>query len=239
MHKSQETWAIFRREESRMFTIQFRNHVRHLLLELARADARVTGGAITGSTALGASDAWSDIDVAFGIAEGNRLEAVMDDWTQTLDQELGVLNHFDLHASKKRISRVFLLPGGLEVDVAVMPSSDFGAFGPEFRAVFGTASRQETAPQPEASSLIGLGWLHVFHARAAIERNKPWKAEYWISGVRDQVIALACLRLGENAIYWRGVDRLPASVTDPFAGALVRSLDTQELRRALAVGTSA
>ena len=85
-----------------MFTIQFRDHVRHLLLELARADARVTGGAITGSTALGASDAWSDIDVAFGIAEGNRLEAVMDDWTQTLDQELGVLNHFDLHASKKR-----------------------------------------------------------------------------------------------------------------------------------------
>ncbi len=51
------------------------------------------------------------------------------------------------------------------------------------------------------------------------------------------MIALACLRLVENAIYGRGVDRLPAVVTDPLMGTLVRSLDEKELRRALAVGT--
>src|SRR5207302_5613904 len=50
-------------------------------------------------------------------------------------------------------------------------------------------------------------------------------------------LALACLRLGENAVYGRGVDRLPTAVTDPLADALVRSLDEQELRRALAVAT--
>jgi hypothetical protein len=219
-----------------MFTTEIRDYVRHRVLELARADVRVTGGALTGSTALGAGDKWSDVDVAFGIADGHRLETVLDDWTRALDQEFSVVNHFDLRAGN-RIYRVFLLPSGLEVDVSVMPTEEFGAYGPEFRALFGTAHQLEATPQPDASYLIGLGWLHVFHARACIERNQPWKAEYWISGVRDQVIALACLRLGKNAIYGRGVDRLPAAVTDPLAGALVRSLEASELRRALAVGT--
>jgi len=82
-----------------------------------------------------------------------------------------------------------------------------------------------------------MGWLHVFHARACIERNKLWQAEYFIRGIRDHVIALACLRLGEDARFAGGGDRLPAPVTDPLTDALVRSLDVPELRRALALAT--
>jgi len=225
-----------RGEQSSMFTKEFRDYVRQRMVELARADRRVTGGALTGSTARGAGDEWSDVDVAFGIADGNSLEAVLDDWTLVLDQEFSVVNHFDVRAGK-RIFRVFLLSSGLQVDVSVMPAEEFGAYGPAFRALFGTSHQLEAAAQPDASELIGLSWLHVFHARASIERNQPWKAEYWISGVRDQVIALACLRLGENAFYGRGVDRLPAAVTDPLKEALVRSLEMKELRWALAAGT--
>jgi hypothetical protein len=133
---------------------------------------------------------------------------------------------------------VFLLPSGLEVDVAVTPGEDFGARGPHFRALFGTTQKLQATPQPSASYLIGLCWHHVLHARSCIERHKPWQAEYWISEVRDHALALACMRLGENAVYRRGVDRLSAFVTDPLADALVRSLDEPELRRALAVATS-
>ncbi|HET8626536.1 MAG TPA: hypothetical protein VFL91_03910 [Thermomicrobiales bacterium] len=93
-------------------------------------------------------------------------------------------------------------------------------------------------PQPEASYLIGMGWLHVFHARACIERTKFWQAEYFIRGIRDHVLALACLRLGEDARYAVvGADRLPAPVIDPLTDALVRSLDGPELRRALTAAT--
>jgi predicted nucleotidyltransferase len=219
-----------------MFTGEQRDHVRNRVLELARADPRVTAGALTGSTAFGAGDAWSDIDVAFGIAEGNVPEAVLDDWTQVLDREFSVLDHFDLRSGSS-IYRVFLLPSGLEVDVAVTPAEEFGARGPHFRALFGTTHQLEATHQPSAEYLIGLCWHHVLHARSCIERNKPWQAEYWISGIRDHALALACIRLGENAVYGRGVDRLPAAVTDPLADALVRSLDESELRRALAVAT--
>jgi predicted nucleotidyltransferase len=229
-----------------MFTREFRDHVRHRVLELAKADPRVTAAALIGSTALGTGDQWSDVDVAFGIADGNGLETVVDDWTEAIDKEFGVVNHFDLQtggladvalAGRKRIFRVFLLHSGLEVDISLMPTSEFGGYGPHFRTLFGTTQPLEAPSQPETSYVIGLSWLHVLHARASIERNRGWQAEYWISGLRDQILTLACLRLGEDARYGRGWSRLPASTSHPLSEALVRSLDATELRRALAVGT--
>jgi hypothetical protein len=219
-----------------MFTVQHRDHVRNRVLEMARADPRVTGGALTGSTAFGAGDEWSDVDVAFGITDDSMPEVVLNEWMRALDQEFGVLDHFDLQAGPS-IYRVFLLHSGLEVDVAVTPAKDFGARGSQFRLLFGSAQQLESSPPPNGRYLIGLGWHHVFHARVCIERHKPWQAEYWISELRNHTLALACLRMGENAIYARGVDHLPAAVTDPLANALVRSLDETELRRALTAAT--
>jgi len=219
-----------------MFAADIRDHVRQRVIELAMVDSRVTAGALTGSMAFEAGDNWSDIDVAFGVANGVMLEAILDDWTQVLNRELDVLDHFDLHSGPS-IYRVFLLPSGLEVDVAVTPAESFGARGPHFRALFGTPHELQLTEQPNAFSLIGLCWHHVSHARACIERHKPWQAEYWISELRNHLLALACLRLGENTFHGRGFDRLPSLVGEPLANALVCSLKEPELRRALAVAT--
>ena len=219
-----------------MFTTEQREQVRYRVLELARADHRVTGGAFTGSMAFGSGDRWSDIDVAFGITDGVSLEIVLHDWMQVLDREFSVIDYFDLRSGSS-IYRVFLLQNGLEVDVSVTPGEQFGARGPQFRVLFGSSKKLQDIPQPTAAYFIGLSWHHVLHARSSIERNKPWQAEYWISAIRDHTLALACLRFGENADYGRGVDNLPAVVTYPLADALVRSLDESELRRALAIAT--
>src|SRR5260370_6507711 len=101
-----------------MFTAAHRNHVSDRVLDLARTDPRVTAGALTGSTALGAEDDWSDVDLAFGIADGITPDAVLQDWTAVLDLEYSVLDHFDLRSGSS-IYRVFLLASGLEVDVGV------------------------------------------------------------------------------------------------------------------------
>jgi hypothetical protein len=219
-----------------MFTAEQRDHVRQRILEVAQADPRVIAGALTGSMAFGGGDRWSDIDVAFGIVEGSTPEAVLDDWTAVFAREWRVLDHFDLPFGSS-VYRVFLLPSGLEVDVAVTPAADFGARGPQFQVLFGPTRHVPATPQPSASSLIGLSWHHVLHAHASIERHRLWQAEYWIGAIREHVLALACLRLGENARERRGVDRLPSTVTDPLAETFVRSLDEPELRRALAVAT--
>ncbi|MBV9011580.1 MAG: hypothetical protein JO272_05930 [Pseudonocardiales bacterium] len=55
---------------------------------------------------------------------------------------------------------------------------------------------------------------------------------YAAGGVRDQVLALRCLRHGVPAVRGRGIDLLPVASTAPLAGALVCSLDINELRRA-------
>jgi hypothetical protein len=219
-----------------MFTTNQRDAVRERVLAIARSDPRVTAGALTGSTAVGAEDQWSDIDVAFGIADGNSLGAVLDDWTAIFRREFGALHHWDLPAGAS-IYRVFLLPTGLEIDVGVTPQGEFGPRGPHFRTLFGSLRPLASSPPPSAQYLIGLGWHHVLHAQSSIARAQPWHAEFLISGVRDHTLALACLRLGEESFYGRGIDRLPATLTDPFAGTLVRSLDEPELRRALAVVT--
>jgi hypothetical protein len=83
-----------------------------------------------------------------------------------------------------------------------------------------------------------LSWHHVLHARICIERNKLWQAEYWISGVRDHALTLACLRFGQPARYAKGVDGLPSEVTTRFEDALVRALTPSELWRALGVAAA-
>jgi predicted nucleotidyltransferase len=220
-----------------VFTIEQRDHVRERVLELGKSDPRVTAAAFVGSMAAGAEDERSDIDITFGITDGISPEAVLDDWTEVFRREFGALHHWDLRSGSS-IYRVFLLPTGLEVDVSVTPQQDFGARGPSFRTLFGTARQLEPAPKPDAQHIIGLAWHHVLHARACIERAKPWQAEYWISAIRDYALTLACIRLGEEPSYARGTDRLSATVTDQFRKALVRSLDEPELRRALAVATA-
>jgi predicted nucleotidyltransferase len=220
-----------------MFTAEERDRVRDRVVEMARADPRVTAGALTGSTAFGAGDEWSDIDVAFGIVDSVTPEDVLDDWTEVLTSELGALDHWDLRAGSW-VYRVFLLPSGLEVDIGVAPEKDFGSRGPRFRALFGNPRQLDPPPPPDARHTVGLGWHHVLHARVCIERGKPWQAEYWISAVRDYTLTLASIRLGEEASYARGADRLPDAVTGPLKGALVRSLDEAELRRALGVATA-
>lgn len=219
-----------------MFTTEQRDRVRDYVLAMARADPRVTGGALIGSQAAGAEDRWSDIDLTFGVAVGHAIETVIDDWTRVLQQEFGVLDRFDLRAGSS-LYRVFLLPDGLEVDLSVTPAESFGVRGPRFQALFGSVEQRGDLPPPDAGHLIGLGWHHVLHAHSCLERTRPWQAAYWIGELRNHTLALACIRLGENAVYGRGLDRLPASVTGPFVSTLVRSLDELELRRALGAAT--
>ena len=221
-----------------MFTKEERDQVRNRLIDLARSDPRVVSGALTGSSGRGAEDEWSDIDIAFGITEGVSVEAVLGDWTEVLTQEQGILHYWDL-PFRSSLYRVFLLPSGLEIDIAAVPQQEFGPRGPSFRTLFGTARPQEADPPPSSRFLIGLGWHHALHARSYMERGKSWGAEHWISALRDHTLELACLRLGEETAHARGAHRLPKDVTEPLAESLVRSLDYPELRRALGAATAA
>lgn len=221
-----------------MVTGERREQVRARLFERAREDDRIVGVAITGSAAGDAQDRWSDIDLFFGVAGTTPPQDAVEDWTVFLSREFGVLHHFDLR-SGPALYRAFLLPGPLEVDLGFTPAAEFGPVGDGgFRVVFGEAApRRAVVTDPD--HLIGLAWHHVLHARSSVERGAWWRAEYWISALRDHTLTLACLRLGLPDAHAKGADLLPLDVTGPLQDALVRGLDPAELNRALRVATSA
>lgn len=215
-----------------MFSIEDRDRVRDGMVAMARADPRIVAGAMIGSLAVGRGDRWSDLDLGFGLADGVTPAEVFNDWTPRLEGEFDAVSLFDV-TDLASVYRVYLLPGSLQVDLSLTPGREFGARGPEFKVLFGTAL--ERAPgwsvHPTAKYLLGLGVHHAVRARLCIARGRLWQAEYWISGVRDQALSLACLRRGLNVWHGRGYDELPPGVLDQ--SVLVRSLQKVELLRAL------
>src|SRR5262245_17487271 len=115
-----------------MFTREDRSRVRDALIESARADARITSAALTGSAALGAEDRWSDIDLALGLAAGADRSQVIADWTDRMYREHGAVHHVDVTWGNV-LFRVFLLGDTLQVDLAFWPAAEFGAIGPTFQ----------------------------------------------------------------------------------------------------------
>jgi hypothetical protein len=215
-----------------LFSAEERDQLRDQIIARARADKRITGAALTGSSALGNQDEWSDIDLFFGIGDQDELAGALADMTDWMYREQGALHHFDVVAGPATY-RVFLMASTLQVDLAFTPASSFGAVTPTFKVLFGEPVEREHYAPPAARSLLDYGWLYALHARSSIERGKVWQAEYMIGMVRDQVLAAACVRHGLPWREARGMDRLPGEEKHRLEAALVRSLEPDELRRAL------
>jgi hypothetical protein len=217
-----------------IFTPEEREGLRSELLERAAKDQRISGAAITGSAAGSREDRWSDIDLAFGVKDAGELPNVLSDWTEHMYDRHQALDHLDVSAGAW-IYRVFLLPSTLQVDLAFVPAAEFRALAPTFRLVSGEAKEPRHVEPPPAATVIGFAWLYALHARSCIARGNVWQAEYMISGIRDNALALACIRHGLPAVHGRGVDLLPKEAVAQFEGALVRQLDTVELSRAFRI----
>lgn len=219
-----------------VFSVEERHRARERVLELASSDPRVVAAAVVGSLAHGPGDRWSDLDLTFAVADEASVHDVIRDWTRDLVDGFDAIHLFDL-SSQPAIYRVFLLPGCLQVDLSFTSASEFWARGPSFRLLFGGAleAPHDAAGSSAASArhLFGLGVHHAVRARVCIERGRHWQAEHWITGIREYVLSLACLRHGLNASHGRGFDDLPADELRLLDEALVRLVEREELLRAL------
>jgi hypothetical protein len=128
---------------------------------------------------------------------------------------------------------VFLLPGCLQCDLSFTPASQFGATGPKFELLFGSAVKRPFGTPRPIRDIFGYAVHHALRARFCIERIRYWQAEYWISSLRDEALNLACRCHGCLDYQGRGYDDLPQDVLENFKGGLVRTLERNELLRAL------
>jgi hypothetical protein len=215
-----------------VFTIEDRDRVRDRILELAEGDPRIVSGAILGSLSLGLGDRWSDLDLSFAVSDDASVDEVLADWTRTVERELAGVHLFDL-ARGRMIYRVFLLPGLLQFDLSLGPEAEFGPRGAKFKLLFGTAAEVPQIEPDDAHELFGLSVHHAVRARFCIERGKLWEAQFWINELRDHALALACRRRGLETRYGGGYEDLPPELLAGFEDTLVRSIDREELLRAL------
>jgi hypothetical protein len=216
-----------------MFSVEQRDRISAWLIERARGDDRVVAAAVIGAAVRGTLDRWSDIDLTFALADGVDVRGVLDDWTTAFATDHSAVFLFDLPVLST-VYRVFLAPGNLQVDVSFTPRVDFGPRIPQFHVLFGeTAQPPPLPPAPTPAHRVGLAMHHAVRARACIERGRNWQAEHWISAVRDEVLTLACHRLGLETNYARGFDKLPAAFLRDMESAIVRSVQRDELLRAL------
>jgi len=214
------------------FSTQERTTLLNYLLELAQADDRVSGGALVGSYSDDKQDEWSDLDISFGIADGIDHAAVLNEWTLALQGDFEVAHHFDVR-SGRAIYRVILFTNGLELDLSVVPESEFGPKAPSFKLLFGKALGAKEATTLPTETLFGWGWHHVLHANAAIHRQRYWFAEYWITSLRHHLIALKCESLGLPTAHSRGADQLPEKHQAALENTLIASLKQEHLKHSL------
>lgn len=206
--------------------------VRRRLLALAEQDPMIIGAALTGSTATGEADAWSDLDLALGV-DDHDLTATLEQWTGIMIDDFDAVHHWDL-PSGNWVYRVFLLPDLLEIDLGFAPAGNWGPRARSWQTIFGEPVDQRTAPAGfDARTWTGHLWHHLLHARIAIERRHGLQAAYWIGAARDLVIESACRRSGLPTAYAKGAHRLPAALQTALEGTLVGSTAEPELRLAL------
>lgn len=218
-----------------MFTVEYRDGVRAWILEMAETDPRIVAGAAVGGSAEGEQDRWSDLDLTFGVADANT-DDVLSDWTETMRRKFTAVTLFDVSRGSSTY-RVFLLPGSLQVDLSFTPAAEFGALGPRFALLFGKAVQRREAEPPASQHEFGMAAHHAVRARFCIERGRLWQAEYWITVLRDHALTLASMRFGLDPHYGRGFDRLPRDIRELGQHALVRTIEREELSRALRAAT--
>ena len=214
-----------------VFTAHHREQIRAELVAAAKSDARIAGAAHFGSAALGSEDRWSDIDLGLCWASDADFDQVLRDWTARLYREHGAVAHYDVSRGSI-LYRVFLLENTLQIDLSFWPATELRALGPKFRLIFGSAAEPVSAPTPDSGDLIGMAWLYALHVRSSIARSRFLQAEYMLSGMRDNVLALTCKRLGVAAAQGRGLDDLPQEQKARAAESLAHSLEPVELNRA-------
>jgi hypothetical protein len=139
-------------------------------------DERITAAAVVGSRAHTEGDQWSDLDLTFAVADPTPPVAVLDEWAEKLRAQFDGTALFDLAAGPVTY-RVFLLPGALQVDLSVTPTSQFAARGDTFRLLFGAANEPVIAGPRNNTETYGHAVHHaVRNPRPVRRRGSPFGA---------------------------------------------------------------
>jgi hypothetical protein len=213
-----------------MFDVLEREGIREQLIAHARADPDTVGAALVGSRARGEEDEWSDIDLVLQLADHADEASVVARWTTWIDAQFSTADTLDVLAGGVRY-RVFLLSSSLQIDLSFFPYGQFRATEESFELIFGSPNAPSEPTPLNVDSVIGMGWLSALHARSALARGRMWQTAMMLDDLRNQIVALSCLRHGLNPWHGRDVDRLPQNEQLALQSSRATDLTLAELGR--------
>lgn len=210
-----------------MFNVADREKLRARLVEVARDHPDIEAAALLGSAARGEEDCWSDIDLALGLAPGVDPHSAAETWTALVEHTEPVIDHLDIEAAGG-LYRVLLLASTLQVDLSFWPQGHLPAGDSSVQVLFGDTAPPAVSARAgeDLSSHVRMSWLYALHVRSALGRGRTWQALWMLEGIRNQVVALLCLRHGLPSVEGRGVDQLPAAVLRDLTETLPDGLET-------------
>ena len=222
-----------------VFTVDERDRVRHLVLEMASDDPRVVAGAVLGSPRARRGRPWSDLDLMFGVDDEVAVTEVLEEWSGAIVRDLAGVHISTFPADRSSIgsscSRAVWSSTSrscrLRSSARAGPSSGCSSARPSTCQTNHRPPRTSSSGTPSTtpcmhgsrSSEVGIGRPSTGSVRSATARSSSRVA-------------------GEDSTAGTGREifhRLPPAVLVPVNDALVRSLDPEELRRALASAVAA
>ena len=206
-----------------LFTPADRDETAERLVELLRADDEIAEVALLGSLVTGDADALSDLDIASRVAPGASVDQVANRWTEQMYELFPVVHHFAVEFGHDRV-RGFLLANLLEIDLG---------FAPKLR------NDDVPIPKPRVEHHAGIGWHDVVHGATALARGRGWRANHYLERLRERTLTMAAERRSLPTSEFKGMDELPPDDVEALGATFVRSLEPNELRRALNAATNA
>lgn len=215
-----------------MYSIQDRNYVQNLIIELSKNDTRITDCAIVGSESVGENDKFSDIDLTFGVKNDINISQILNEWNDLMSERFDANVLFDL-PYEESIYRVYLLPNALQVDLSFTPHKNFGAITTRFKLLFGQSSEREQKRPPELPNVFGYCVLYALKSRCSTERKKYRQSFHYLNELRNNLMILKCLTLKTNPFDGRSYDELPISFLNKIKRTLAKDVKQSDLNNSL------
>ncbi len=213
-----------------MSDVEPRDLIRDFVLRQAKEDPRIVAAAVIGSIASGSDDRWSDLDFTFGVTEDAAVADVMEDWSTKLIGGFGGIT-FSTFGVESLFTGCSYSQTGRR-STCRSPLAPRGSWGD--RSSHSSArTRSGSSPRHRPTTRSRRG--------CCTRGTRWWRSSAAKSGTRstasarcDRALTIACQRRDLPTGHGKGFDRLSHGACRDADSALVRSLDSAELRRALA-----
>jgi predicted nucleotidyltransferase len=230
----------------RRYSAAERASVQSTLIDQFARDERVEGVLVVGSGAEGFADEYSDLDLAVVVRAGEPAAFALE-WAARLESELPVVHRFGDDRGEAGYVIGLLLEDFLEVDIGFLRMDQMAERGMPWAIVFdrsGEVERRQRSLAPASEDaeqayrrIVDGIWHWITHGRVAIARGNVLLALTDLDEVRTAILRVAAIRRGIG--HRKHFDRLPSEVRDRVERSLPRSLEPQELARALAAAAHA